>query len=101
MTTELDGESRPMVAEVNSMRTQGRAPSSIGTIPFVGLSIMAALFNGASSASGQWSSDPNVNTPVCVEAGSQSFPVITTDGARGAIIAWQDGRSGNWDVFAQ
>jgi hypothetical protein len=59
------------------------------------------LFAHAPSAFAQWSNDPAVNTPVSTETGSQSFPVVTTDGAAGAIIVWQDGRSGGWDVYAQ
>jgi hypothetical protein len=35
-------------------------------------------------------------------SGSQVFPVIVSDGAGGAIVAWQDGRSlAGTDVFAQ
>ncbi|PKQ28728.1 MAG: hypothetical protein CVT63_01380 [Candidatus Anoxymicrobium japonicum] len=29
------------------------------------------------------------------------FPMITTDGAGGAIVTWQDNRSGNSDIYAQ
>jgi hypothetical protein len=40
---------------------------------------------------------------VCLSAGSQSFPIICSDGSGGAIVAFQDGRSvlPGWDVFAQ
>ncbi len=38
---------------------------------------------------------------MCVEALSQFNPVIVTDGAGGAIIAWTDLRGGNADVFAR
>jgi hypothetical protein len=38
---------------------------------------------------------------VCVAAGSQQYPVIASDGTGGAIVAWQDQRSGNADVYAQ
>ena len=31
----------------------------------------------------------------------QTFPVLTTDNAGGAIVAWQDYRSGAFDVYAQ
>ncbi|MBL7873158.1 MAG: T9SS type A sorting domain-containing protein [Cyclobacteriaceae bacterium] len=33
--------------------------------------------------------------------GQQEKPVITSDGGGGAIIAWQDLRSGNYDIYAQ
>jgi hypothetical protein len=38
---------------------------------------------------------------VCAAAGSQTNPVLTSDGAGGAIIAWQDQRIGNWNIYAQ
>jgi hypothetical protein len=33
--------------------------------------------------------------------GIQLFPAITSDGATGAIVSWQDQRSGNYDIYAQ
>ena len=33
--------------------------------------------------------------------GGQGFPQIITDGASGAIVTWQDSRSGNPDIYAQ
>lgn len=38
---------------------------------------------------------------VCAELASQSEPVMVSDGAGGAIIAWQDLRDGGWDIYAQ
>ncbi|HDR88150.1 MAG TPA: T9SS type A sorting domain-containing protein [Bacteroidetes bacterium] len=38
---------------------------------------------------------------VCLSASFQESPVITSDGAGGAIIAWQDARAGNADIYAQ
>ncbi len=32
---------------------------------------------------------------------SQLYPTIVSDGSGGAIITWQDGRSGNVDIYAQ
>jgi hypothetical protein len=41
-------------------------------------------------------------TWICKESDTQDFPVICSDGAGGAIIAWQDNRSGsNFDIYAQ
>lgn len=39
--------------------------------------------------------------PVCNAPLDQSAPAITSDGAGGAVLAWQDGRSGFWDLYAQ
>lgn len=39
--------------------------------------------------------------PICTEASKQSAPVITSDGNGGAIIAWNDYRNGNQDLYAQ
>ena len=38
---------------------------------------------------------------VCYAADDQQFPAIVPDGAGGAFIAWQDGRSGNDDIYIQ
>ena len=38
---------------------------------------------------------------LCTAAGEQSSPSIAADGAGGAVIAWQDFRSGQYDVYAQ
>ncbi|MCC6653397.1 MAG: hypothetical protein IT348_19755, partial [Candidatus Eisenbacteria bacterium] len=45
-----------------------------------------------------WTAD---GVPVCALAGSQYFPAIVSDDAGGAIIVWQDERSGTSDVYAQ
>ncbi|NIO28033.1 MAG: choice-of-anchor D domain-containing protein [Candidatus Latescibacteria bacterium] len=48
----------------------------------------------------QWSTD---GVPVCTSTGNQSYPAIATDKENGAIIAWEDERSGptNSDIYAQ
>ncbi|MDH4038791.1 MAG: T9SS type A sorting domain-containing protein [Candidatus Krumholzibacteria bacterium] len=38
---------------------------------------------------------------VCTAANGQSLPRIISDGAAGAIVAWNDYRSGNSDTYAQ
>ena len=48
-----------------------------------------------------WPSDPPDGVPICTALGDQSKPVITPDGAGGAIVAWQDARNGNLDIFSQ
>jgi predicted lipoprotein with Yx(FWY)xxD motif len=41
--------------------------------------------------------------PICTAAQEQNFPAIASDGAGGAIVAWQDMRSatGYYDIYAQ
>jgi len=39
--------------------------------------------------------------PVCTSSGNQMFPRLASDGQGGALVAWQDGRYGNFDIFAQ
>lgn len=49
-----------------------------------------------------WSSDPTENTPVTTAPDNQTNPAATSDGAGGAIIAWQDQKNGYyWDIYAQ
>ncbi len=38
---------------------------------------------------------------ICTAVESQSFPTITTDGASGVIVAWEDNRSLISDIYAQ
>jgi hypothetical protein len=46
----------------------------------------------------QWTLD---GTPVCTVPGNQIFPMIVSDGAGGAIVAWTDDRNGDRDICAQ
>jgi len=46
----------------------------------------------------QWTTD---GVAVCTSTGHQSYPQITSDGLNGAIITWEDGRDGPYDVYAQ
>jgi hypothetical protein len=39
--------------------------------------------------------------PVCNVDTIQEYPSIVSDGAGGAIIAWEDARSSDWDIYAQ
>ena len=48
-----------------------------------------------------WSSNLRENTPVCTASGQQSSLQIISDGAGGAIIAWEDARNVHFDIFAQ
>ena len=51
-----------------------------------------------SLAGGTWSPQ---GVPVCTAYGSQYGQMIATDGAGGAIVTWQDGRSNRAQVYAQ
>jgi FlgD Ig-like domain len=47
----------------------------------------------------QWATN---GVPLCGIAGiAQAFPVVVSDGAGGAIAAWQDQRNGTFDIYAQ
>ena len=47
----------------------------------------------------QWTTD---GIPLCTAMVNQQSPKITSDGAGGAIVTWDDYRSGsNWDVYTQ
>ncbi len=50
------------------------------------------------SGAPQWMTD---GVPVCTEAHNQQDLTIVSDGSGGAIIAWEDQRSGNYDIYAQ
>ncbi len=45
-----------------------------------------------------WASD---GVAVCSATGNQEWPRITVDGSGGAIIAWYDSRSGDYDIYSQ
>jgi hypothetical protein len=46
----------------------------------------------------QWTVD---GVAICIDAATQDNPAIVSDGAGGAILAWDDYRNTNIDVFAQ
>ncbi|HET6349542.1 MAG TPA: T9SS type A sorting domain-containing protein [Candidatus Krumholzibacteria bacterium] len=59
--------------------------------------IYAQRINAAGTA--QWTLN---GVAVCTAANDQLNPIITSDGAGGAIVCWQDARSGsNSDIYAQ
>jgi hypothetical protein len=51
-----------------------------------------------SAGAAQWTSN---GVAICAVTTDQTYPVIASDGAGGAIIAWPDARSGSWDIYAQ
>ena len=50
------------------------------------------------SGTGQWTAN---GVAVCTGTGVQDYPQLISDGGGGAIITWQDIRSGNKDIYAQ
>ena len=46
----------------------------------------------------QWTTD---GVALCTATGNQMDPMIVSDGAGGAIVTWEDSRSGNYDIYAQ
>jgi hypothetical protein len=64
----------------------------------VALAVILLLMTTAALAGIRWSSN---GVAVCTESHQQWAPQITTDGQNGAIITWQDNRSGDWDIYAQ
>jgi hypothetical protein len=55
-----------------------------------------------SSALASWPSDPNNSgRALCTATDVQTAPKAIPDGAGGVIVAWQDNRSGNQDVYVQ
>jgi hypothetical protein len=60
------------------------------------------LLSAGTTAFAAWPHDPNNgNVALCTAASDQIFPTITSDGAGGAIVTWQDVRSGNNDIYVQ
>ncbi len=46
----------------------------------------------------QWTAN---GVAICTATGDQTYPIIVSDGSGGAIIAWQDHRGSNMDIYAQ
>ncbi len=61
----------------------------------------------APAAQAAWPHDPLVNVPLCTATGSQTEQTAVPDGGApagggsGAIVTWQDYRSGALDIYAQ
>ncbi len=55
----------------------------------------------SSTLNAQWSGDPAINTDIITTVGIQENPVSIPDGRGGAIVAWEDTRSGERDIYAQ
>jgi hypothetical protein len=68
-------------------------------IYFIAL-IMFIILIPSEKVFGAWPEEPSTDVPICTASGTQEHPRITTDGASGAIIVWQD-MSSSSDVYAQ
>ncbi len=55
----------------------------------------------ATRSHAQWSTDPTVNSPVVTAINNQRAPATTSDGAGGVIVAWDDYRDLDEDIYAQ
>ena len=61
--------------------------------------IYAQRLNASGTA--QWSSDGVALSTTAARNNYLLSPTIISDGGGGAIVTWQDGRSGSWDIYAQ
>ena len=61
-----------------------------------GEDIYAQKISGTGSP--EWQLD---GIPVCVEPATQWYPQIISDGSGGAVICWDDKRSGYYDIYVQ
>jgi hypothetical protein len=53
------------------------------------------------SGDGRWTANNGNGVPLTFATNDQDLPGVTTDGSHGALVAWQDKRSGNWDIYGQ
>ncbi|MFX1450947.1 MAG: hypothetical protein ACFFCM_08895, partial [Promethearchaeota archaeon] len=60
------------------------------------IDIYAQKINSAGSV--QWTADGEA---ICTASNNQRYPQICGNGAGGAIITWDDARSGSFDIYAQ
>lgn len=58
--------------------------------------VYAQRVNGSGAV--LWAPD---GVPIAAAANNQSVPQLVSDGAGGAIIAWEDNRTGTYDIYAQ
>ncbi len=67
------------------------------------LRVFTAVLGLCCTASAEWPMDPSVNVPICTDPERQAtYPVaVTTDGAGGAIVVWDDSRGLSADIYAQ
>jgi hypothetical protein len=61
----------------------------------------ATLPAAAAARSVAWPEDPLVNIPIATVPGEKYDVFIVSDGDGGAIMAWEDRRGGDYDIYAQ
>lgn len=62
------------------------------------LSVLICSMLGAASTRAEWIEN---GTAICTAVQDQGGSVIAYDGSGGAIIAWQDFRNADWDIYTQ
>jgi hypothetical protein len=62
---------------------------------------LALLLLTATPGSAAWPTDPGVDVPLCTATDTQTPSTMIPDGAGGAIVVWEDYRSGTGNVYAQ
>ena len=70
----------------------------IKTVAFSALLAPVLLLSLISRAWAQWAED---GVPLCTATGVRYSPLIASDFAGGAIVVWEDRRSGNSDIYVQ
>jgi hypothetical protein len=63
----------------------------------LGADIYAQHVLGSGALDPAWPVDGRA---ICTAQGQQTLPAIVADGAGGAIVSWEDNRSGTYDVYA-
>jgi hypothetical protein len=72
-----------------------------GLLGLLYLLLAAVIVLPQAIAVSAWSGDPTVNTPICADSLNQTHPQLIPDGSGGAIITWEDSRSGSTHIYAQ
>ena len=69
---------------------------------FVCTGLLGLAFLPSRPAAAAWPTAPLVSAPLCAAANDQGYPKIVADGSGGAIVTWNDYRSGtDTDIYAQ
>jgi hypothetical protein len=94
--TPLDAASRPPPAARSSVMTARLiAVTVVLVLPCLALPAAAAAQAVA------WPGDPLVNVPIATVPGEKYDVFVVSDGCGGVIMAWEDRRSGDFDIYAQ
>src|SRR5512139_533528 len=91
-------ELSPRPGAAGSGRSKSRAPAFCRAAAVLGLAIAIAPQPARAIGLVRWAGN---GVALCTATGNQQNPQIAPDGAGGAIVTWQDGRSGGGDIYAQ